>query len=246
MSPGLNLKASSDSEPLKYVVPDSSQEKTEFTYDNYVFPSLYLLGQPASMQVTRTRPYVSLWVERRTWEYDDGLMLPVKVTDYVGEEGDSKLRETRLTYDDYGNVTSETSASYNSSAFIGDSYTYDESGRHMLSHTDALGRTETYSGHNKFGKPTAVTDDKGRVTQIAYDEWGNEISRTYPEGSKEETLVQWGGEGLYTVTRTLTGQPSEVTHYDAGDRVLRTGMLRFDGLWLYTDREYIEGRHIRV
>lgn len=246
VSPGLNLKASSDSEPLKYVVPDSSQEKTEFTYDNYVFPSLYLLGQPASMQVTRTRPYVSLWIERRTWEYDDELMLPTKITEFVGEEGSSKLRETRLTYDDYGNVTSETSASYNSSAFIGDSYTYDESGRLMLSHTDALGRTETYSGHDKFGKPTTVTDDKGRVTQITYDEWGNEISRTYPEGSKEETLVQWGGEGLYTVTHTLTGQPSEVTHYDAGDRVLRTGTLRFDGSWLYTDREYVEGRLVKV
>ena len=246
VSPGLNLNASSDSEPLKYVVPDNSQEKTEFTYENYVSPSLYFLGQPASMQVTRTRPYVSLWIERRTWEYDDELMLPTKITEFVGEEGSSKLRETRLAYDDYGNVTSETSASYNSSAFIGNSYTYDESGRHMLSHTDALGRTETYSGHNKFGKPTIVTDDKGRVTQIAYDEWGNEISRTYPEGSKEETLVQWGGEGLYTVTHTLTGQPSEVTHYDAGDRVLRTGTLRFDGSWLYTDREYIEGRLVKV
>ena len=246
VSPGLNLKASSDSEPLKYVVPDSSQEKTEFTYDNYVSPSLYLLGQPVSMQVARTRPYVSSWVERRTWQYDDELMLPTKITEFVGEEGSSKLRETRLAYDDYGNVTSETSASYNSSAFIGNSYTYDESGRLMLSHTDALGRTETYSGHNKFGKPTIVTDDKGRVTQIAYDEWGNEISRTYPEGSKEETLVQWGGEGLYTVTHTLTGQPSEVTHYDAGDRVLRTGTLRFDGSWLYTDREYIEGRLVKV
>lgn len=246
VSPGLNPKASSDSEPLKYVVPDSSQEKTEFTYDNYVSPSLYLLGQPVSMQVARTRPYVSSWVERRTWEYDDELMLPVKIIDYVGEEGDSKLRETRLSYDDYGNVTSETSASYNSSAFIGDSYTYDGSGRLLLSCTDALGRTETCSGHNKFGKPTIVTDDKGRVTQIAYDEWGNEISRTYPEGSKEETLVQWGGEGLYTVTHTLTGQPSEVTHYDAGDRVLRTGTLRFDGSWLYTDREYIEGRLMKV
>ena len=225
---------------------DYVEEKTEYSYTNFFSGSLYLLGRTSSQKVTKSRPEATFWVERRTWEYDDELMLPTKITDFVGEKGSSKLRETRLAYDGYGNVTSETSASYNSSAFIGDSYTYDESGRLMLSHTDALGRTETYSGHNKFGKPTSVTDDKGRVTQITYDEWGNEISRSYPEGSKEETIVQWGGEGLYTVTRSLTGQPSEVTHYDAGDRVLRTGTLRFDGTWLYTDREYDEGRLLKV
>lgn len=225
---------------------DRINERTDYTYINRISESLYLIGMPDSQKVSKSRPFTTTWVERRIWEYDDTLMLPTKRTDFVGDEGDNKLRETRWTYDSFGNVISETSASYNSSVFLGDSYTYDGSGRYLLSHTDALGRTETYSGHNKFGKPTTVTDDKGRVTQITYDEWGNEISCTYPEGSKEETLVQWGGEGLYTVTRTLTGQPSEVTHYDAGDRVLRTGTLRFDGSWLYTDSRYDEGRLSKV
>ncbi len=213
-------------------------EKAQYTYSNYVSSSLYLLGQVKSCTVTKTRPGAEKWTELQKYEYDSDLMLPTKKTEYADSAGRNKVRETRWTYDGFGNVTSEKTASYNSTTFIGDSYTYDSDGMYLLSHTDALGHKETYSGHNKFGKPVKVTDHKGRVTEISYDEWGNEVSRTYPDGTEERTSLEWGGIGLYTVTRYVTGKPTEVTHYDAGDRKLRSGVLRYDGSWLYTDSSY--------
>lgn len=224
--------------PIVKVTPDYIQEVTRYTYSNHVSKSRYLLGQVTLQEVTKTRPEVTAWIEKQEYEYDSSLMLPVKKTDYAGPSGNNRIQETVWEYDDRGRITSEKTARYNSTTYIGDTYTYDADGRYMASRTDALGRTETYSGYNKFGKPETVTDHKGRVTSVGYDEWGNEISRTYPEGTEETTVYSWGGTGLYTVTHSITGEPSEITHYDAADRELRSGTLRFDGSWLYTDRVY--------
>ena len=232
ISPGSPFRAISKS------IKDYVQEKKQYTYTNRVSKSLYIIGQIASLKITSTRPETTQWVEQQTYEYDSNLMLPVKMTYYTGETGSNKVRETVWTYDDCGHVTSEKTAQYSSETLIGDTYTYDSEGRYLLSHTDAIGRTETYSDYNKFGKPGKITDYKGRVTSIEYDEWGNEISRTSPDGTVAKTVMSWGGKGLYTVTRTVTGQPDEITHYDAADRELRTGILRFDGSWLYADNIY--------
>lgn len=216
------------------------QEATQYTYSNHVSGSLYLLGQVASCTKTRTRPGATQWAERQTYEYDPETKLPVKEIQYAGSTAGIKIQETVWTYDEAGHVTSLKTAKHNSRNFIGDSYTYDDNSRYLLSHTDALGRTVTYADYNKFGKPGRVTDHKGRVTEISYDEWGNEASRTYPDGTVEKTILDWGGLGAFTVTRQITGKPTEIVHYDAADRKLRTGSIRFNGSWLYTDYVYDE------
>lgn len=230
----IQIPNSSISRPVK----DKVTENKAYTYRNHISGTCYLLGQVMSQKVVKTRQDGEQWVELQTYEYDEELMLPVNKTDYVGKDGDQKLLETRWTYDDFGHVTSERTARYNSTAFFGNSYTYDSKGRYLLSRTDAMGISEIYSGYNKFGRPETVTDHKGRKTKIVYDEWGNEISRIYPEGTEDRTSVDWGGIGLYTETRSITGKPTEVTHYDAAGRILRTGVIRFDGTWLYTDNIY--------
>lgn len=108
----------------------------------------------------------------------------------------------------------------------------------MLSKTDALGHMTTYSGYNKFGKPTTVKDYRNRTTTFAYDAWGNLVTTTSPDGTVEQTTVAWGGAGLYTVTRTATGKPETVIHYDALSREIRSGVKRFDGQWQWVDKEY--------
>lgn len=219
-------------------IKDYIKEETRFTYKNRVSPSMFLLGQITDQTVTTSRYNVDPWTERHVFEYDSTLMLPIKRTDYAGTNGNKKVLETRWSYDRHGRLLSETSARYNSTIFIGETYGYDEDGRYLRSRTDALGLTETYGNYNRFGKPETVTDHKGRSTTITYDEWGNEISRIYPEGTTEKTILSWGGIGLYTVTRTVTGQPDEITHYDAADREVRSGAKRFDGSWLFTDKNY--------
>ena len=224
--------------PIILNIYDFTEEKVQFTYSNRVSNTMYLLGQINSCTTTKSRYKADPWTEKHIFEYDNTLMLPIKRTDYVGTAGNKKILETRWSYDSHGNLISEKSAKYNSASFIGETYEYDDAGRYMLSHTDALGLIETYSDYNRFGKPGTITDHKGRVTAISYDEWGNEISRTYPEGTTEKTTHAWGGRGLYTVTYTVTGQPDEIIHYDASDRELRHGIKRFDGTWLFTDKVY--------
>jgi len=148
------------------------------------------------------------------------------------------VSETQWEYDNWGNVISEKSASYGATEYVGNTYTYDINGRYMLSKTDALGHMTTYSGYNKFGKPTTVKDYRNRTTTFAYDAWGNLVTTTSPDGTVEQTTVAWGGAGLYTVTRTATGKPETVIHYDALSREIRSGVKRFDGQWQWVDKEY--------
>ena len=171
--------------------------------------------------------------------------------DPIGElehyDATNLVSETQWMYDVWGNVISEKSAQYGATEFIGNTYTYDSDGRYMLSKTDALGHTTTYSGYNKFGKPTTVKDYRNRTTTYTYDAWGNLVSTTYPDGTVEQTSATWGGTGLFTVTSTATGKPETATHYDALGREIRSGVKRFDGQWQWTDREYdSKGRLSRV
>ena len=148
------------------------------------------------------------------------------------------VSETRWAYDTYGNVTSERTAPYGGMEFVGKTYTYDADGRYLLSETDALGNTISYSGYNKFGKPTTVTDFLNGATTYTYDGFGKLTETTYPDGSVETTSVSWGGDGLYTVSSTATGKPEAVVHYDAQGREIKSGVKRFDGQWQWTDKEY--------
>ena len=146
--------------------------------------------------------------------------------------------ETRWEYDAFGNVISEKSAPYGATTFTGSTFTYDTVGRFLTSSTNSLGHTVTYSDYNKFGRPTMETDHLGRVTSYTYDDWGNLIETLYSDGSVARTTLSWGGEGLYTMQKTMTGAPSEIIHFDCLGREVRSGTLRFDTRWQYIDKEY--------
>lgn len=160
------------------------------------------------------------------------------IADIEHYDATNLVSETQWLYDSWGNVISEKSASYGATEYVGNTYTYDSDGRYMLSKTDALGHTTTYSGYNKFGKPTTVKDYRNRTTTYTYDALGNLVTTTLPDGTVEQSTVTWGGTGLYTVTSTATGKPETVIHYDALGREIRSGVKRFDGQWQWMDREY--------
>ncbi len=162
-------------------------------------------------------------------------------------DADSLVSETRWTYDAHGNVISEKTAPYGASVFTGDTLVYDSLGRNLLSKTDGLGRTTSFSNYDKFGNPASSTDHKGRTTSYTYDAWGRLVRTVRPDGTVERDTLAWGGAGLYTVTRTATGLPESITHYDALGREIRGGVKRFDGQLQYMDKEYdARGRLYRV
>ena len=169
----------------------------------------------------------------------DPLIILVDATNLVSE--------THWQYDAHGNVVSEVTAPYGATEFTGETYIYDAAGRYITSKTDALGRTMSYSGYTKFGKPSVVTDYLNHNTVYTYDNWGNVSSVSSPDGIVKQSTPAWGGIGLYTVSESATGRPDKIVHYDALGRVVRSGEKRFDGRWRYIDSEYdIKGRLSRI
>ena len=227
--------------PIKIVTgvgDGSSSETVEITYSHKRNPSQYVLGLEATRKVTRKSANQSTWIDRTVTSYDESVLRPSSVVTFTGVDGGKKTGETRWTYDGYGNVLSEKSASYSSTVFVGDAYVYDDDGRFIKSKTDALGRTTNYSQYNSYGSPMIVEDAKGRSSYYSYDCFGNVTRKQYPDLSEETVTTAWGGEGLYTVTKSVTKQPTSKNHYDATGKEVRSEVQRFDGTWLITDTEY--------
>ena len=227
----------------------SWKEKSVITYDDYCRPLTRkdyvgkygstssplqpILPLPDTL-IVNTIAEEELAIDGTLLQIDTTLIRPI-ITRY---DATNLVAETQWTYDNYGNVIFEMTAPYGATSFTGNTYTYDGIGRYMISYTNSLGKMTTYAGYNKFGKPTNVTDYRGRTTSYTYDEWGNQIKTEHQDGTIEETIMDWGGQGLFTVTSTASGNPTVITHYDALGREIRTGTQRYNSQWQYVDKIY--------
>lgn len=260
------------------------EETVYRSYSHRDSSSRYILGSLTAEILQKEGDGVpfSSWRERSEWTLDS-LMRPISRRDFVGKYGlptpiplnapldsmpqrllifrDStiQVKQTRWTYEAFGNVSSEKSAPYDATEFLGDTLVYDSAGRFLLSKTDALGHTTTYSGYNKYGFPATATDYRGRQKTFTYDAWGNLLQTSYADGSVETVSREWTygtwstgtygsmGRSLYAVTTTCTGKPTSLVHYDALGREVHSGDQRFDGSWRWTDRQYdLDGRLARI
>ncbi|WP_314956775.1 RHS repeat-associated core domain-containing protein [Hoylesella loescheii] len=203
------------------------------TYRNVTTSDRYLVGLPLAKATTSGRDG-NTWTTREEYAYNAQWMPERQITYTNG----NKTGETRWMYDAHGNVTSEKSAPYNVTEFLGNTYTYDASGRNLLTKINALGQTTTYAEYDKWGLAHRVTDHKGRTTTIVTDAWGKPVSTTSPDGITATTTTIWGGKGLYTIAKTVTGKPETIVHYDALEREVRKGNMRFDGKWQFVDNAY--------
>ena len=176
----------------------------------------------------------------------------------VGTDGGGPLRvpkiftggelekETRWTYDARGNVLTEKVYPHEATSYLQTSWTYDSSGRRVVSSTDPLGLTTTYSGYDVFGNPASVTDHTG-TTSYTYDTWGRLTRTDHPSKEWEDELRAWGGKGLYTVLSRTSHGTRDSTHYDAAGRVVRSADKRYNGTWRVVRRQYdTKGRLLKV
>ncbi len=196
----------------------------------------YILGVPATKTVTRTRGGSS-WIDKEEILYFTNYLPQLKRT-YTGTAGTLKTSEVRWNYDSNGNLTSETSAPYDVTDFIGNSYSYDATGRYLATETNALSQVTTYSNYDKYGNARTITNHKGQVTTKNFDQWGQLTSVVYPYGVTESTSPTWGSPGLYFISTTVTGKPAAKVYYDALGREVRQSNQRFDGSWQNVDKEY--------
>lgn len=220
------------------------------TYSHGNSTAQYVLGTISSIRTVENRDndLNVMYGDRSTFTYDS-CFRPLTRNDYkvithgnpISPSVQSYLvTKSRWTYDSHGNVLTEESAPYSATEYTGSTYTYDASGRHLTSSTNALGQTTSYSNFDKYGNARTVTDYRNRVRTNSFDSWGKQTKTVYADGTVDSTATAWGGQGVYTATRTITGKPSTVVHYDALSREIRTGNKRFNGQWQYTDTEYNE------
>ncbi len=208
---------------------------TSQTYNNST-GTPYILGVPLVKTITRTRTGLS-WIDKEEIQYYPNWLPKLKRT-YTGTSGTLKTGEVKWTYDANGNLTSELSAPYNVTDFIGTSYSYDATGRFLATSTNVLSQTTSFSNYDKFGNASTVTNYKGQETTRNFDQWGQPTSVVYPDGVTESIDFGWGSPGLYYVTNAVTGKPATRIHYDALGREVRLANQRFDGSWQNVDQVY--------
>ena len=207
----------------------------ELTYNNTITENCYIVGLLSSKTSTNKR-HGDTWTIRERILYNKDL-LPDVYLSYIGKK---RTSESYKEYNSNGNIIAEKFAKYNVTELLKKSYSYDLSSRYLESETNVFGQTTTYSNFDKWGHPRTITDYKNRVTTLVTDSWGNVLSTTSPDGITESTTTIWGGQGLYTVTKTVTGKPTTIVHYDVWGREIRKGNQRFDGQWQFVDNVYNE------
>ena len=107
------------------------------------------------------------------------------------------------------------------SAAAGDqSFTYDANGN-VLTQTDALGNTTTYTYEPVYNKVTSTTDPLGDVTTFTYDSFGNMLTRKDPNGN------------VTSYTYNSFGQVTQIT--DPTNQKMTFAYDSFGNLTTFTD-----------
>lgn len=237
------------------VTPSPTAVTTRYIHSNN--PSRYVLGVVASQTSlsSKTISTTSAMGTKKVFSYDT-LYRPLKCETYratcfvpaqVADSIHCTLYHSstdRWQYDSHGNVIREESAPSGSVVFIGKSYAYDSSGRHLLSSTDALGHTTTYSGFDQYGNPSVVTNHKGQQTSSRMDGWGRVTRTVHPDGTVDSLVRAWGGIGIYKETSLSSSSPDVIVDYDAAGREVLRSTKRFDGQWQKVQTKYDQNGNI--
>lgn len=236
---------------------------SSYVYDNYNNPTLEYTLYPDGTTISTSRSYnnfstvadgyqlgclsqqiITTYYNGET--YSEKYYVPVfnakhrPIVEVRSKDG-NQVWERINGYDSYGNITSESVKHYNADNRLQTAYTYDTHGR-LSSTTTPTGEVTQYEYDIK-GRMVRMTDHRGGVTNYTYDSFGKEIGANYPDGTSGISAYAWNTtapEGLYAVTRTRTGQPTTITHYDAFEREVRHSDMRFDGVYRHIDKRYDE------
>ena len=227
----------------KIIYGDDVTEKKTITYQNYKGNDYTIIGLPVSIYTTTTRGASSI-TQNVDITYNPKNLPQTSVKKINGEE----IERKEVEYDAFSNVIKEALIPYGQVALKTTiSSKYSANGACLEWIENAMGQRTTYSGYINQYLPKSVKDFKQRETTTEYDALGKAIKISYPDGTTENTDIKWGGNGLYFITKTITGKPTVVAHYDAIGREIRKSNQRFDGQWQHVDKEYDErGRVLKA
>ena len=214
--------------------PGNIMVQTNNTVVNSTSDALYYLGFVRDQVTTTTRNGTS-WTVRDYVSTYTPERLPTLTYSYAGG---NKTGQKAYTYDSFGKVKTVKEKQF-SSAELTTSFTYDTYG-HPLTETNPMGQTVTYH-YNTKGLMDWSKNHRNQQTNYSYDDFGRQTQSEDALGLTTSTSYTWENAatgGIYCVSQTSTGQPSQKAWYDAFGREVRTASQRYDGQWSKTDTKY--------
>ena len=233
---------------------------TSYQYDSLGYPVREQISYSDGLNIVRTNTYSSstevqtgynlgfltdqsATITRNGGTYTERVLvqehnkrLPLKTIYY--KDGNQIKQETN-TYNIQGCTLTKTVQLYSSPDQHTTTYAYDPYGR-IKKTVDPLGCSSEFT-YDRLGQLLTTTDSRGNTTTYGYDSFGRETTVTYPDGTKKTTRYLWADEsapGLYTVSTSMTGEPTVCTVYDALNREVRSSEVRFDNSVVNVDRQY--------
>ena len=120
-------------------------------------------------------------------------------------------------------------------------YRYDSEEVYVVQVTDPLGFTTTELKHPALGVPLLMVDANGVTTKAKYDGFGRFREATRPGTAKRQRnyakYVENERRGLSTFDVAADGTQTWTVQDELG-RLIRAGVLGFDGKWIVHRREY--------
>jgi RHS repeat-associated protein len=139
-----------------------------------------------------------------------------------------------MAYDGNNNKTNEVTY-LNGQPYATNSYVYDDSLNVMLSSTDPLGHTSTFT-YDRFGNMLASTDARGNTTTNNYDPNTGELTSTVD-------ALGHGTTNFYDANSLLLGSVDAVgtlttNAYDSSENVIGTATMASDGVTILSTNSF--------
>ncbi len=175
---------------------DGSSVVTSSQYNHIVNSTKWHLGRLSTASVTKTKPGLTASQKNSAFTYDTGTGILKSET---VEPGHPLSVTKSYTHDAFGNVVSTTVSG--SGLTRSSSTDYDSRGRFVISETNDLGYTATYSYDSDKALVLSTTGINGLTTSFAYDPFGTLIRTTHPDST--ETVEVTGYAANFSVPNSV-------------------------------------------
>lgn len=154
----------------------SHEVRIETVVDND--PANWIIGRPRSITETAKAPFAADHVGTTSYIYDATGHVQSRTLTANGSQVDQR----DFTYDQFGNITSETQLTTTGAQRLVRQATFSPDGRFMTTLRNALGQESIFTHDPRTGQQTGSTDPNGLTAQATFDGFGRETSTTGTDG----------------------------------------------------------------
>ena len=221
------------------VKTQGSETVTTVTNTTYLHDTAsWLLSRPDYQTVTHTDQAGVSIVREVDYQYQNG-----QLKTEIIQPSSSKAQTIEYVYDGQGNAISVSTSGSGVTRTL--TKTFDSLGR-ILTQTDALGQSESFTYHSRCGGVETHTDIAGRVTTTSYDDIcrdfkveahdDNSTTREYlwAETADNDWINQapdypfdYNNPVVFKIKETTAAGPWSISYYDAQGRVVKSESLGY-------------------